>query len=139
MSEENIEIVRAINAAFETGLNRGDFEAVWDTGLVADESEFLPAPEIEGPVAYRGRDGFAAFMGRWIENFEQFTVRLDRLVEAPNNTVVAFAYQSAVGKGSGVPVDLHYGAVFELQDGLLVRLRVFLDPVQALEAAGLSE
>jgi ketosteroid isomerase-like protein len=78
-------------------------------------------------------------MGRWTENFEQFTLRLERAVEAPNNQVVAFAYQSAVGKGSGVPVEMHYGMVFELHEGLLVRLRLFLDPAQALEAAGLSE
>ena len=139
MSEENVEIVRAINAAFEAGLNRDDFEAVWDTGLVAADSELLPAPEIEGPVVYRGRDGFVDFMGRWTEDFEEFRVRLERVIEAPGDRVVALAHQSAVGKGSGVPVDLHYGAIFELEDGVLVRLRLFLDPVQALEAAGLSE
>jgi hypothetical protein len=36
MSEENVEIVRRVIKAFETGLERGDPGAAWDTGLVAE-------------------------------------------------------------------------------------------------------
>jgi ketosteroid isomerase-like protein len=139
MSEENVEIVRALNAAFQAGLERGDFGAVWGTGLVAPDSELLPAPEIEGAVVYRGPEGFVEFMRRWTEDFENWTVRLERLIEAPDGRVVALSHQSAIGKGSGAPVDLDYGAVFELRGGILVRLRLYLDPAQALEAPGLSE
>jgi hypothetical protein len=52
---------------------------------------------------------------------------------------VAFLHQSALGKGTGVPVDLRYGAVFELVRGRIVRTTLYPDPGDALEAAGLGE
>ena len=54
--------------------------------------------------------------------------------------VVQFASyrQSAVGKGSGVPIELEYFAVYEVNDGTVVRTRQYLDRDTALEAAGLQ-
>jgi hypothetical protein len=38
-----------------------------------------------------------------------------------------------------VPVELHFGVVFEIEDGRVVRMRNFPEFTEALEAAGLSE
>jgi ketosteroid isomerase-like protein len=43
------------------------------------------------------------------------------------------------GKGSGVPVDGPYGAVFDFCDGKISRIRLFVDHGEALWAAGLTE
>jgi ketosteroid isomerase-like protein len=139
MSQENVELVREANAAFEAGVERGDFGAAWDTGAVAEDVEFIPAAEIEGPVVYRGREGFVEFMRRWTEDWEDWSYRLDRLIDTPDDRVIAFLHQSAVGKGSRVPVDLNYGSIWELEEGRVIRVRLYLDYAQALKAAGLRE
>jgi hypothetical protein len=36
-------------------------------------------------------------------------------------------------------IDLDQGIVYELEGGLIIRMRNYLDPADALEAAGLSE
>jgi ketosteroid isomerase-like protein len=43
------------------------------------------------------------------------------------------------GKSSGVPVDSSLGMVFDFRDGLISRIRGYLDHGEALEAAGLSD
>jgi ketosteroid isomerase-like protein len=78
-------------------------------------------------------------MRTWTEDFEDWSSRIERLIDAGDNRVVALTHQSATGKGSGVPVDLHHGSVFELKDGLVIRMRIYGDAKEALEAAGLSE
>jgi ketosteroid isomerase-like protein len=142
MSQENVEVVRRVQEAFEAGVEARDFGAAWDTGAVTDDSELVPAPEVPGEAGqatYRGREEFAEFMRRWTEDLEHWSARTERLIDAPGDRVVAFMRQSGIGKGSGVPVDLRYGAVFQLEGGLIVRTRLYLHPEEALEAAGLSE
>ena len=53
--------------------------------------------------------------------------------------MVALTLQTAMGKGSGVPVDLHIGQVAELEHGRQVRVTNYLSHEKALEAAGLRE
>ena len=48
-------------------------------------------------------------------------------------------HQSATGKGSGAPVELKVGQVYELEDGRIVRVTNYLGHAEALEAAGLVE
>jgi ketosteroid isomerase-like protein len=139
VSEENVEIVRAVHDAFLAGLQRGQFGGGIDSGLLADDFEFSPAPELAGDAKYGGVREFVEFMRLWTEDFEHWSVRLDRLIDAPDDCVVALMHQSGTGKGSGVPVGLDYGAVFKLRKGRVVRINLYMTPEQALEAAGLRE
>ena len=41
MSDENVEIVRKAFAAFQQGLRQGDPGAAYDTGLLADDAEWV--------------------------------------------------------------------------------------------------
>jgi ketosteroid isomerase-like protein len=77
-------------------------------------------------------------MRSWIESWEGWMLRLERLIDADHGGVVAVVHQSATGKGSGVPVEQHVGIVFELEHGRVIRMRNFLHLKEALEAAGLS-
>jgi ketosteroid isomerase-like protein len=139
MSEENIEIVRRVFEAFQAGLVRGDPAAVFDSGVVASDAEWIMPPRSPGfRSVYRGRDGFLEFMRTWTEDFD-WSIELERVMDAGNDRVVAVFHQRATGKGSGVPVELHMGLLYELQDGRVIRMRNFLDPAEALEAAGLRE
>jgi ketosteroid isomerase-like protein len=139
MSQENVEVARRIAEAFEAGVERGDFAAPWETGAVAEDCEFIPAPEYAEQGSYQGRGGFSEFMLSWTEDFENYSVRLERLIDAGEERVVGFFTQSATGKGSGAPVEQEYATVYDFKDGQLIRLRIYFDRDEALEAAGLSE
>ena len=61
MSQENVEIVRRTIEAFDAGAARGDFEAAWETGAVADDVEWVAFAALERRSS-RGREGFVEFM-----------------------------------------------------------------------------
>jgi ketosteroid isomerase-like protein len=139
MSEENVEIVRNVIEAFQAGWERGDTAAL-NSVPVAPDAEWIPAADLVGPASvYRGPEGFIEFMRTWTEEFEEWSSRLKRLVDAGDDRVVALFHQSATGKGSGVPVALDHGAIFELDDGRVIRMRIYRTEAEALEAAGLQE
>jgi ketosteroid isomerase-like protein len=48
-------------------------------------------------------------------------------------------HHRATGRASGVPIELVQGIVWELADGRVVRMRNYMTPAEALEAAGLRE
>jgi ketosteroid isomerase-like protein len=138
MSQENVEVVRRVLDAFVAGVERGDFAAAWDTGDVAGDAQWFPFPELT-QTSYLGREGFVDFMRTWSEDFERLSFRIERLIAAGDDRVVALLQQSATGKGSGVPVEQEYVNVYELEDGRIIRVRAYLEFAQALEAAGLRE
>ena len=139
VSTTNVEIVREVFEAFQAGMGRGDVGAAFDTGRFVDDAEWVPAPEIPGPASYRGREGFVEFMRVWTEDFEHWSVELERMVDVGDDRVLLLAHQTGVGKGSGVPVELHFAQVYELSDGRIVRIRNHVHPAEALEAVGMSE
>ena len=139
MSQENVEIVRQGIDEFQAGLARGNPGVIFDSGIVAPDAEWIPAPNTPGlrPV-YRGREGFVEFMGTWTEDFE-WSIDLERVIDAGDDRVVAMFHQHATGKGSGATVELHMALLYELENGRVIRMRNFLNPAEALEAAGLRE
>jgi ketosteroid isomerase-like protein len=140
MSQENVELVRRLFEAFQAGLKGDDPGAYLDSEAVADDYEWvIPPPGLDGRSVWRGRQGFVEFMGTWTEQFEDWTVRIERLIDAGENRVVAVTYQSGTGKGSGVPVEMSISQVHELEGGRLARVTNYLSHAEALEAAGLSE
>ena len=138
MSQENVEIVRRLFEAFQAGMERGDPGAFFDSETVADDYEWITDVPIEGRSVWRGREGFVEFVRAWTEDFEDWSIRVERWIDAGDDRVVALTHQSGTGKGSGVPVELKVGQVYELEDGRIARVRNYLN-ADALEAAGLSE
>jgi ketosteroid isomerase-like protein len=140
MSEENVEVVRRGWEGFTAGLARGDPSAgAYESGAFAPDCEWLPPSEFPGPRSYVGQEGFAEFMRLWTEDFERFELRLERLVDAGDDRVVGLFHHTAIGKASGVPVELHQGLVYDLEGGQVIRCRNYGNHAGALEAAGLSE
>ena len=135
MSGEDLEVVQRVFDAF---LHVG-FGAGFDSGDLAADCEWIPAPEVPGAHVIRGRDEFIEFMKTWTQDFENWSTRYERLVALPDDRVLVLAYQSATGKASGVPVDLHFGQIWEFRDGTVIRIRNYIDENSALEAAGLRE
>jgi ketosteroid isomerase-like protein len=139
MSQENVEIVRRVFEEFQAGMERGDPGAFFDSESVADDFEWLTDAPLDGRSVWRGREGFVEFMRTWTEEFEDWSIQVERWIDVGDDRVIALTHQSATGKGSGVPVELNLGQVYELEAGRIVRVRNYLGHAQALEAAGLRE
>jgi ketosteroid isomerase-like protein len=139
MSQENVEIARRIDDAFIAGAPRGDFGAGFETGAVAEEHELLAPPEFAEQRSYRGREGFVEFLQRWTGEFEHYSFERKELIGGRDGRVFGAWRTAATGRRSGVPVEVEYFMVFELEQGQLVRTRIYLERGAALEAAGISE
>ena len=132
MSQENVEVAtQAIEAFNETDVNAfvllttPDFE--WSPSMVA----------IEGTI-FRGREGIRSYFRSLGGAWEKFHIHRDRFRTA-EDLVVMLGRLEGRGVGSGVPVHSSLGMVFDFRDGMISRIRGFLDHAEALEAAGLSE
>ena len=139
MSQQNVDIVRRLLEKFQEGLDRGDPGAIFDLDAVADHCELELARPFEGRSTYRGREEFAEFVRAWTAEFEDYTLLIERVVDTGEGQVVVIHHQHAIGRASGAPVEWHMGQVFQLDAGRVVRLRNYLDPTEALAAAGVSE
>jgi ketosteroid isomerase-like protein len=139
MSQENVEVVRRSWEAFQAGMERGDPGALFNSEGVADDMEWISDAELDGRTMWRGREGFVEFIRTWTEEFEGWSIRIERLIDAGDDRVVVLTHQSAMGKGSGAPVELNLGQVVDLRDGRQIRVTNYLSHAEALEAAGLRE
>ena len=142
MSQENVEIVRQAYEEFHAAMDRGDPGSWFDSEVVARDFEWTLDPRyppFEGRPVWRGREGFAEFVRTWTEDFEDWSIRVEGLIDGGDDRVVALTRQSAIGKGSGVPVELNIGQVYELEDGRLIRVTNYLSHAKAIDAAGLRE
>jgi ketosteroid isomerase-like protein len=139
MSEENVEIVRQLIADMQAGVERGDPGAWLDSDAVAEHFEWVAAagPDVDRGV-YFGREGFDRFMIEFLQEMENWSIELERLVDAGDRVVVIYRHR-ATGKASGATVEWQMGQIAELKDGRLIRCRNYATPADALEAAGLSE
>jgi ketosteroid isomerase-like protein len=138
MSEENVEVVRRLFEAFGEGMERGDPGAWFASNEVADDLEWIGIPGV-GLGTYRGREEFVEFMRVWTDDFEDWAIDMEQVIDAGDDRVVTVFRQTARGVGSGVPVELVQGAVNELEGGRLIRVRHYASPKEAFKAAGLSE
>jgi ketosteroid isomerase-like protein len=139
MSQENVEIVRQLFEEFQAGMEQGDPGAGFDSHAIADDHEWITSNPFEGRTVWRGREGFVEFIRTFTNEFEDWSVRAERWIDAGDNGVVALLHQWATGKGSGAAVEWQMGQVVELKDGRVVRTRNYPNHAEALEAAGLSE
>jgi steroid delta-isomerase-like uncharacterized protein len=134
MSEENVELVRALTEA----ANRVDIDggaALLAPDVVWEENAELPGLK----RVYRGRDEFRRWAEEMLEIFESPRQELNRITELSGNRVFTESVLTAHGKGSGVPAELRYWTLYWIKNGKIARRQVFWNRAEALEAAGLSE
>lgn len=133
MSKENVEIVKAMNAAFMAGeyfeaLRALDPEIEWQ-GTKGGLDEHM---------VYRGHEevikGFADNLMTW----ERLTLDYERYIDA-GDCVVVFVHEVARGLESGAEVETDTAVVFRIENDRIVQARGYMDRAEALEAVGLSE
>ena len=125
MSEENLQVVRRNYAAF----NRRDWDTLMD-GL-DPEIEWHQITQFPDRAVYRGRqDMMDRFLRRQlIEQFADFTVDVEELVDAGDHVVV-IGHIHGHGSASGVPIHLRLVNVLELRDGKVIRAYDVAGPSQ---------
>lgn len=133
MSQENVEIVRE---GYERFAATGEFVADLATDdFVWDMSNFHGWPEQQ---VYEGADGVGAFIGEWVEAWDDWELELEALHDA-GDKVVALVHQRGTSKTGGMPVEMAFAQVFTLRGGKNARMEMYSDRAEALEAAGLRE
>jgi ketosteroid isomerase-like protein len=134
MSQENVETLRRALEAF----NREDVEAALE-GLDA-EVEWYPAvqPALGEGTVYRGHQGARDLFRELYEVYLEFRIEDAEFRDLGDRVVVTCRIR-ARGRQSGAESDSPFGYLFDFRDGTVVRVRAFLDPEEALEAAGLRE
>jgi len=131
MSQENVELVRAVH----DGWARGDFRAGTDL-LSADFSWEQPAEAVEAG-SRRGAE-VGQSLRNLFEIWDDYRVEADEFVDAGDQVVVT-GRAKGTAKASRMELNQQFVFVWAVQGGLLARLRVFTDRDDALQAAGLSE
>ncbi len=134
MSQENVEMVRRLNEAF----NSGDADAV--LGLYAPDAELRDlanAPD-QAP-AIRGREAIKQTWILWADAFEELHADVEEYTDK-GDTVICAVHWIGQGKSSGMSVDLRQFDVTRLRGGKVISQTLgYRSMEEALEAVGLSE
>jgi len=129
MSQENVEMLEAVYAAFNAG---GGI----DLELLTPDVEFTQ-PEV-GESAYFGREGVERGVKELLDTFENVqAVPEEFFVAEPH--IVVFVRLSGRARGSGVPVEFPLAHVFRFRGNLVDQWHAYPDRHKALKAVGLEE
>jgi ketosteroid isomerase-like protein len=128
MAEENVEIVRRMYAAFQGGDAAGALEC-FHPDVEIDATRGRPDTE-----PGRGREAVARTIGSWVASFDDWDEEIEEIRDL-GGTVYVIARQRGRGKGSGVEIHTRYGILYDVSDGRITRMRMYIDPADALAAA----
>jgi ketosteroid isomerase-like protein len=135
MSEENVEIVRQMYDAWAKG-DFGAGESLYDPYVVYLGQRGERGDPDPGP--HYGADAVRGYMRRVLESWESFRIAATDFREAGDSVIVR-VHRAGVGKGSHIEVEDEAFHVWTLRGGRVIRLDVFAEKHDALEAAGLRE
>jgi ketosteroid isomerase-like protein len=132
MSHENVEIVREnleefIRVSGATTHMSPDF--VWDL------THYEGWPD---KAVYAGVEEFNQFVEMWMEPFDSWTMDVEEILDGGGDQVVVILYQHGRLKGSTGQVDMRYGAIYTVVDGVVMRADAYSPAERALAAAGIE-
>jgi steroid delta-isomerase-like uncharacterized protein len=138
MSQENVEVVARAIAA----VNERDIDAYLSC-CTEDVELATPLAEVAG--VHQGAAGIRRFFADIADTGPDFRLTIERMEAIGSDRVLALMQVTATGRASGIPMGpaatpvVETGNVYDLIDGKIRRIRIFLDRDRALEAASLSE
>ncbi len=140
MSQENVEFVRNLFAGAASMDQQALLEALPELiPQVADPAiEWTEDPTRADSRVYRGHDGVLASWKQWLEQWDEYSTEVERVVDCGEDVFVD-ARERGRGAASGATVSSHIYVVVTVRDQKITRWREFYDEDAALEAAGLSE
>ena len=134
MSQENVELVRSIRAAWD----RGDFRsAEW----AHPEIEFVIA-DGPSPGSWTGVDGMTEGFRSVLSAWEEWRAEADEYRELDEERVLVLIDLSGRGKASGLSLEQmgsKAAELFHVRGGKVTRLVIYLNREYALADLGLSD
>jgi ketosteroid isomerase-like protein len=134
MSEENVEFVRRAYDAlgpYPARVAESAYAEWVAPDAEADLSAVYPdAPTVRGPES----------MSRLVEMLpwgRSVKLEPEQFFDVDDERVLVFIHVTAEGEGSGAPVEMRDAHELTVRDGLIVRLKVYANRAEALEAVGL--
>ena len=88
----------------------------------------------EGRVVH-GRDKVVQAFLEYFENWERIELRAEEHIDAGGDEVVVFHHEVARGRESGIVVETDTAVINTVRDGLVVRVRPYMDRSEALRVA----
>ncbi len=135
MSQEKVEIVRRMAEAW----NEAGWEGVADQNLLDPEVEYHD--DSRWPEA-RSTVGPSALVERFREVMDVLgkdaRVQLEEVLDAGGDTVVMIFRFTGEARASGLHLEYRWGFVCRVNEQRIAYIHAYLDPAEALEAAGLS-
>jgi ketosteroid isomerase-like protein len=145
MSQENVEIVRALTALAQKPegvalLASGDFDfTVLDPGVEWDATQIIDVvPDLA--EVYRGLEGVRTYWRRWMEAWRDLEFEIQDIRDTDDDVVVLICNQRQWGRHTGIVTEVPpFAMAYTFRNGKVVRVRVFPDQEKALGAVGLAE
>jgi ketosteroid isomerase-like protein len=142
MPQENVDVVRELISA----VNDRDLDRYL---AHCTESILLETPWAAVEGAYEGPDAMRRFFSDLRDTLPDFKLEIERLQPVGADRILALLRVRATGRASGITAgadvlgatgrDMPTATIYDLADGKIRRIRVFLDRAEALEAAGLQD
>jgi len=131
MSQENVEVVRSVFEAWNTG-DMDALRELYDPDAIMRMDENWPEP---GP--YFGRDAVMREFEQLREAWDADTIEaISDFIDAGDRVVVRVAWR---GVGRGPEINLEFTIVYTVRNGRIFYQEHFIGHAGALEAVGLSE
>jgi len=131
MSQENVEIVERMYAAFASG------EAATALSYFDPEVAVDATHRVDGRVG-RGYEELGAILAEWMSTWDEWRQEVEEIRDL-DDSVLVIETQRGLGKGSGAEWEGRFGMLYEMRRGKITRWTIFDDPRKALDAVGLSE
>jgi ketosteroid isomerase-like protein len=140
MSRENVEVAgrayAAMNDAYKTGDLLPVVEEFCDPEIVFNNEAILTGYPERGE--WRGHEGLLQFGAGQTEAFQQMWLKPEEFIDAGDKVVVPLQL-GGKARHTGIEVEFSVVHVVTLRDEKAVRIDVYAEMSEALEAVGLSE
>lgn len=133
-----------MSEAENVALLRHAYEALADEGvegiihLISPEFEVeTPSDLAVEPQVYRGPDGVRRWFDTFFEVMDEVNLEADELIPAGDRVVVP-GRVVARGQDSGIETNQAVTMVWTLRDGMAVKMDIYAEKQEALEALGIG-
>lgn len=132
MSQDNIEIVRRVYAAWA----RGDLPG--PPALLDASIDYVNPPGAVEPGVRHGQAAFSRAVKKTLEGWEVWEMEPEEFRTFGDLVAVAVRYRGR-GRGSGLEVQGRESALWTIREGKVIRYEWFHEPLDAFQAAGLEQ
>jgi ketosteroid isomerase-like protein len=135
MSQENVDFLAGLFAGAESVDKETMLAALPDVidQMCDPEIEWVEDPQRADGRVYRGHEGVRESWERWLENFDEYGLEIERISDHGDRVLVV-AVEHGRGSASAAEVSAHIYLVFTFRAGKVLRYQEFYDEQDARAA-----